>query len=171
MECDVAEVQFPIPMLTKQPSKIQATSLPLKKKNNTKNSYLPCGFGVVFYGKHLLVINYGPFMTSRLFQTSSSEQEDHTRAHSQSLVGFIVFHFLFSPKSRNSGCIMSWQASARETQSEMIGSGGCDFQRCERPYLKGQSPVACLLSFTCVWRLWSQGCYGVWHLLGCSKKP
>lgn len=37
-------------------------------------------------------------MTSRLFQTSSSEQEDHTQAHSQSLVGFIVFHFPFPPK-------------------------------------------------------------------------
>lgn len=86
-------------MVTKQPSEIQATSLPLKKKkNNTKNSYLPCGFGVVLYEKHLLVINYGPFMMSRLFQTLSSEQEDHPRAHSQSLVGFIVFHFLFPPK-------------------------------------------------------------------------
>lgn len=52
----------------------------------------------------------------------------------------------------------------------MIDSRGCDFQRCEQPYLNGQSPVTCLLSFTCVWMLWSQGCYGVWHLLGCSKK-
>lgn len=97
-----------------------------------------------------MVINYVFFTKPRLFQTLFSEQEDHIQAHSQSIVGFIVFHFNFSPKSRDSGCIWADRHLTRERQLEVIDSRGWDFQRPKQPCLKGQSPVVYLLSFTCV---------------------